>query len=708
MIKKLTVRLVGALAGVVAVGAYAASGDLDTTFDTDGIVITDTAVGNNDEIRALAIDSSDRIVAAGYSGSSTNGNFVITRYNADGSLDATFGTAGEVEIEDLFSATGDNAYGVAIDGDGKIVVAGTVAGRFGNSEIGVARFNADGSLDTSFDTDGSIITNYGAIDSAYAMAIQADGKIVVAGAVDNVITVIRYNTDGSLDATFDTDGIAVGAAAQAARAVAIDGSGNIVVAGYTANNTTADFIVQRFTSAGALDATFDGDGTVSTDFGATKDQAYSVTIDGSGRIVAAGYSGGSFAIARYTSGGALDTTFDTDGLVTTDASAGNDIAYSVAVDGAGKIVAGGIFTSNFGIARYNEDGSLDTTFTPTGRTQADVAGGGLQDHAFAMVLDANGYIVLGGRAYAGTKYDFALARFVADAAAPQDCGDAPAPYPTLLANDGACSTIDPAGPYLGAVSPDAEADGQVSANADGDDAAATDDEDGLSAAPNLRTSLSTTVSVDVTVPVNASLNAWIDWNQDGDWLDAGEQIAYDVVATDGTNLLTVDVPADASLGTTAARFRVCSAAESCNTPIGLAPDGEVEDHLVTVTSGEPGTFYFTEGTGYVNEGAGTVTVYVGRADGSGGAVSVEYLMRSGTAIDARVNRRGIPQGDYFKAYGVVSWADNDTAVKPITIEIADDQKIEPTEEFYVLLHIANGGATISDLSRMTVVIEDND
>jgi uncharacterized delta-60 repeat protein len=678
------------LAAALALTAYAANGDLDPTFDTDGIVITDFDVANHDQIQGLAIDGSDRIIAAGFRGSATNGNFAIARYNADGSLDTTFDTDGLVE--QAFSATGDVGNAVAIDSNGKIVVAGTVAGRFGNSEIGVARFNADGSLDTTFDTDGLVTTDIGAIDQGYAMAVQADDKIVVAGAVDNVITVIRYNTDGSLDTTFDTDGIASGAAAQTARAMAIDGSGNIVVAGYTANTASADFILQRFTPAGALDTTFDADGTVTTDFGASKDLAYSVVVDGSGRIVAAGHSGGSFAIARYTSSGALDTTFDTDGLVTTDASAGNDIVYGLAIDGAGKIVAGGIFTSNFGIARYNEDGSLDTTFTPTGLTQADVAGGSMQDHAYAMMLDGNGFIVAGGRAFSSTtnKYNFALARFQASAVTAYDCGDAPDSYSTLVASSGPRHAVGSL--FLGSLIDD-ESDGLPGITATGDDDDVSDDEDGV-ALGELRTG--EMVDADITVSGGPGvLDAWVDFNADGDFGDAGEKIFDGTAVADGANALTFMVPAEAVIGDTYARFRLSSA--GVTDPTGDAPDGEIEDYQVAVVMGDPGVLSFTASSVSVNEGDGTVTLNVQRVDGQAGEVSVEYSTRPGSAT----------RGDFTATRGTLTWANGDTANKMIVIPLNNDTRIEDTEEFSVDL-LQPVGAALGSPSTESVTIFDND
>lgn len=169
-----------------------------------------------------------------------------------------------------------------------------------------------------------------------------------------------------------------------------------------------------------------------------------------------------------------------------------------------------------------------------------------------------------------------------EAGAKLDLGDAPSTYPVLLADDGAAHELDATGPYLGATAPDAEDDGQPSALADGDDTTGTDDEDGLSTTVFPRGQ-----TTQVTVTVNqvsggAYLSAWFDKNADGDWDDSGEQIANDVDASSSPVTLNVKLPASAPVGPTFVRVRVCSTQGDCNTPRGIATDGEVEDTLVLI------------------------------------------------------------------------------------------------------------------------------
>ncbi len=183
---------------------YNTDGSLDTSFDTDGMVTTD--FGSADTGSALVIQPDGKIILVGESNSPGNFDFTVARYDTDGSLDHGFGTNRVVYTD--FGFLHDRAYAVALQSDGKIVVAGYARANSTtpvNNDIAVARYNTDGSPDTSFDTDGKLTTDIGsAQDQAYGIAIQSDGKIVVVGysknnTVDYDFTVIRYNTDGSLD-----------------------------------------------------------------------------------------------------------------------------------------------------------------------------------------------------------------------------------------------------------------------------------------------------------------------------------------------------------------------------------------------------------------------------------------------------------------------------------------------------------------------------
>jgi len=321
------------------------AGVLDPTFSGDGMVTTGIG-GANDDADAMAVQSDGKIVVAGYSFNGSNNDFAVARYNPDGSLDTSFDGDGIVTTP--IGSGDDFATSVAIQSDGKIVVAGEA-----DNEFAVVRYNPNGTLDNTFDGDGIVTTAIGSgIDAYYALAIQPDGKIVVAGnswnGTNEDVTVVRYNSDGSLDTSFDGDGIAttpIGTGNDWANAVALQSDNKIVVAGSSWNGTSDDFVVLRYNSNGTLDASFDGDGIQTTAVGSSNEEARSVVVQSDGKIVAAGYSHiGSydeFAVVRYNPDGSLDTSFDGDGMVTTKVGSFDDTGLSAAIQSDGKIVVAG-------------------------------------------------------------------------------------------------------------------------------------------------------------------------------------------------------------------------------------------------------------------------------------------------------------------------------------------------------------------------------
>ncbi len=232
----------------------------------------------------------------------------------------------------------------------------------------LVRYNTNGSLDTSFDTDGKVTTPVvpGNSDYAYALAIQDDGKIVAAGytsdGLDADFALVRYNTDGSLDTSFHTDGIVttdIGADIDIASAVSIQDDGKIVAGGSSWNGTDDDFALVRYNTNGSLDTGFHTDGIVTTDMGTGNDLAYALAIQDDGKIVAAGSSwngaDNDFALIRYNTDGSLDTTFHTDGIVITEVGTDDDVAYALAIQADGKIVAAGSSSNtsdDFALVRY--------------------------------------------------------------------------------------------------------------------------------------------------------------------------------------------------------------------------------------------------------------------------------------------------------------------------------------------------------------------
>jgi uncharacterized delta-60 repeat protein len=418
-----------------AVARYNTDGTLDTSFSGDGKLTTDFA-GSWDEAESLAIQADGKIVVAGCSSQPGTGyDFALARYNSDGSLDMTFDGDGKLAT-DFGSASDDCGYSVAIQAEGKIVVAGSSTQPGTAYDVAIARYNTDGTLDTSFGVDGKVTTDFGSsYDFGLSIAIQSNGKIVVAGwstqpATGDDVAIARYNTDGTLDMSFGVDGKVTTDFASPydyANSVAIQGDGKIVVAGESQQpGTGRDFALARYNSDGSLDITFGSGGKVTTDIGVpcpdyAEDLAISTQADG--KMVVVGYSvqpgsGADFALARYNSDGTLDISFDGDGKVTTDFGYYSDCAYSVAVQGDGKIVVAGESERpgtgwDFALARYNSDGSLDTTFGSGGKVTIDF--GSLHDYGYRVALQTDGKIVVAGSSYrSGNDSAFALARCNSD------------------------------------------------------------------------------------------------------------------------------------------------------------------------------------------------------------------------------------------------------------------------------------------------------
>ena len=304
------------------VPAHAAAGDLDLSFGTDGKVTT--GFGGRNKAFAVAVQTDDKIVVVGTATSFHD--FTVVRYNPDGSLDSSFDGDGIVTTD--FGAR-DDSVAVAIQSDGKIVVAGSTAPGQGHRQFALTRYHTDGSLDTSFDGDGKLTTDFGASTEAFALAIQTDGRILAAGRTSTPsvesFALARYNPDGSLDTGFDGDGTLMTdfGGIDMATGVAIQADGKIIAVG--AGGPSNDFALARYNPDGSLDTSFDGDGRQTTDFGGF-DRAADVAIQADGKIVAVGVPGsGSFALARYNPDGSLDMGFGIGGKLTTDFGDPSDV-----------------------------------------------------------------------------------------------------------------------------------------------------------------------------------------------------------------------------------------------------------------------------------------------------------------------------------------------------------------------------------------------
>lgn len=471
--------------------ARAAAGDLDPSFAGGAGFERISLTPGFDDCRAMIVQADGRIVLAGGVQQGTGTQIGLLRLHADGSLDSTFGAGGK-RIERRVPAH-IQAYAMQSLADGRFVVAGAIADGASTSRFVAARFSVDGVPDSTFGGDGYVVPSVPEFQSvATSLAIQADGKVVLAGwswnGTDSRFVAARLHTDGTQDASFDGDGIVetdLGTQNDIANAVLVQADGKIVLAGYAApSGGTSRMTLVRYLSNGALDATFDGDGKLSVPIGATGDGAYAITLqkgspgkpdrivvaglgshfgplsngialvrlnldgtfdtsfDGDGRMLTllpghnliptavttqtdrsgtvlitvggTDVGNGRFLAARYTSAGALDVSFDGDGIATP------DIGASVGYGSAMRLVSGGLYVAgrvdvagdpDFAIARMTSAGALDVTFHGTGSRVENV--GARSVYGNAVAVQADGRILVAGTDGVRRR-PFELARFLSD------------------------------------------------------------------------------------------------------------------------------------------------------------------------------------------------------------------------------------------------------------------------------------------------------
>ena len=406
--------------------ALAASGDLDTTFSSDGMTNTNFSANSPDAVRAVAIQPNGRIVVVGYTGPSASSDFAIARYNQNGTLDTSF--SGDGMQTTSFDAS-DVAWAVAIQPDGKILVSGfACAAAFSDCSVALARYLPNGSLDTTFSGDGKQTAKIGTnkTQSVGGLAIQTDGKIVVAGLVvlnDSIdFAVFRFNSNGSFDATFSGDGkLSFGfgtGRSDTAADLALQSDGKIVLGGRSSDsgNTSTNLAIARITSTGALDSTFSGDGRQMVSFGSsTFANGNTIAIDGNGKIVIGGSKKAGavsvFVLARLTPTGALDTTFNSTGKVIVNLPGPSDIAHKVLFDGTKIVLAGETRPASvdFALLRFNANGSLDTSFSGDGIVTVNFGSTDL-DQAWGLAMDSSGRYVLAGNTDGPGNSDFGVMR----------------------------------------------------------------------------------------------------------------------------------------------------------------------------------------------------------------------------------------------------------------------------------------------------------
>ncbi len=396
------------------------AGTLDKTFGTNGKVLTSSETAYL-LCNAAAAQSDGSIITAGsVSFLDQIGGFFAKRYSADGLPDSSFGNKGVAVVP----GTG---YGqaVAVQRDNKIIIAGYDFDLFGPHYITIARLNANGSIDSSFDTNGTIKTLAG--ENSHAIAIQPDDKILIEGYNKGNVLTLRYLSDGTPDASFGNHGVvetSFGSGVSSGNAIAVQPDGKIVVAG----RTDEAILLGRYNSDGSLDQTFGKGGKVLTDIAVGVDNISDIVLQPDGKIVAAGTTDipGDLedsvytAVLRYLPDGSLDKSFGSNGS-TVNKRPANAALKVVALQNDGKIVtAGSIYDAtatvvHFLAERYTKDGGIDSSFGDNGYT---ITAMDYSDAAKGVIIQGDGKIVLAGSTYNGksgpSEYAVALARYYGD------------------------------------------------------------------------------------------------------------------------------------------------------------------------------------------------------------------------------------------------------------------------------------------------------
>jgi uncharacterized delta-60 repeat protein len=410
---------------VVPASALAAPGDLDISFGNGGIVSSSTGVTENFGLPAdVAVQTDGKIVAVSKHETcapTCQSEFLVERFNSDGSLDSSFGGGGLV-LTSFAGSSEAAASSVIVEPSGKILVGGAAGG-----ELALARYNSDGGLDSSFGGgDGKVTAAVSASNASGfrsesgSMALLPNGQVVLGGNVslnqhnpqtgesfwEPHMVVARFTADGSLDTSFGTGGIAIGPEGDL-YGLAVDGSGRILAAGWSSH----EFAVARFTSSGSLDTSFAGTGLVKMNLNVTGSKAADVLVQPGGKILASGYGIG-MTLFRFNENGSLDSSFGGgDGTVTPSFGSPCCIggsAVGLALEADGRIViAGGLITENYEeenpftyewtAARLHANGVPDKTFGTDGLTTEGFEGTkNYGEYATGISLQSDGKVVAVG------------------------------------------------------------------------------------------------------------------------------------------------------------------------------------------------------------------------------------------------------------------------------------------------------------------------
>jgi len=406
-----------------------ADGARDTSFGGGrGWVMLDA--GLSTFLRDLQIAPDGKLVAAGQLTDGAGlGQVIVARFNGDGTPDTSFSGDGHAEL--AVSPLSLAGRALRLQSDGKIVVAGRLS-TSSDTDLLIVRFTAGGALDTSFAGLGWTSVSAGGSEEGFGVALQGDGKIVVAGSTNTSGTVqflaVRLLSGGGLDTSFSGDGIApiLLSGHDVASSVLVQSDGKIVLAGnmYGGDGSNYDVALVRLSTTGALDPSFSGDGKLSFAAGAFYEDAATIVQRSDGRLLVGGSvavagGGGNMLFAQVTAAGALDPSFDGDGLRQVSFSGASAAARSLALEPDGHAMALGVrivgsLDSRLAVVRLNPGGALDGNFNGTGKVTPGLQSG--EDRAFAAVVQPDGKLVAVGRSHNGFYEQCLVVRYTTSGA----------------------------------------------------------------------------------------------------------------------------------------------------------------------------------------------------------------------------------------------------------------------------------------------------
>lgn len=403
--------------------AFAQSGSIDTTFGTDGAVTT-AVHSNYNFVETTTVQLDGKILVAGNAGTPSTYHMAVARLTEDGTLDSSFGDEGTLRFN--VGSVKSFVTDIVQQPDGKILLGGRTWNNV-SGDFALVRLNEDGSFDSTFGDNGVSRLSTPESEASEAIALLDDGKILMVGYRDDNFAIAKFNADGSLDTTFGDEGwkvVPFDGVTSYASDVAIQDDGKIVITGFALNNLNQfQVAAARLDADGIIDNSFGIDGKVVFNVGEWNDFSKAIAIQSDGKILIGGHKWIANAqqkhdlfVARLNTDGSFDTSYGNNGVATARLVDGANYSNGMVLQADGKPILAGYTieqtTYNMAMVRFTTDGSLDTTFNGNGMVSFDL--NDREDYGNAIALQADEKIILAGYSYGGGGSEMVVARFLND------------------------------------------------------------------------------------------------------------------------------------------------------------------------------------------------------------------------------------------------------------------------------------------------------